>query len=73
MTLSAGTSVQLIKHAKRASRPRAAFAREQLSTALEQLDREERSRKLEADYVAGWDDALEIMADMQDAQVEHPE
>lgn len=73
MTLSVGTSVQLIKHAKRVGRPRAAFARELLSAALEQLDREERIRKWEADYAAGWDDALEIMADMQDAQAEIPE
>ena len=73
MTLSASTSVQLIKHAKRASRPRAAFARDLLSTALEQLDREERIRKLAADYAAGWDDAREILADMQDAQAELPE
>jgi hypothetical protein len=70
LTLDAGTSQALTRHAKTAGRPRAALARELLREAIDRREAIETRRKLARDYAAGRDDALEILADLERAQLE---
>lgn len=70
LTLDEGTLGALTRHARRDGRPRAALARELISEALARREALARQRKLAQDYAAGRDDALELFAELETAQLE---
>ena len=70
LTLDAGTSGALARYAKREGKPRAALARELIHEAIARRDALELQRKLARDYAAGRDDARQILADLEAAQLE---
>lgn len=70
LTLDPGTSEALTKHARTAGRPRATFARELLREAITRRESLETQRKLARDYAAGRDDAQELLAELELAQLE---
>lgn len=70
LTLDAGTSSALNRHAKRVGKPRAALARELIAEAIARREAEERRRALARDYMAGRSDAAAILADGEGAQLD---
>ncbi len=70
LTLDAGTSGALARHARREGKPRATLARELIREAIAQRDALEIKRKLARDYTAGRNDAKQILTDLEAAQLE---
>ena len=70
LTIDAGTSGALARHARRAGKPRAALARELLQEAIERREALERQREVARDAAAGRDDAEVLLEDMEIAQRE---
>lgn len=70
MTLMNDTLLKLTVRAKRARKPVATLAREVLEKALAEMEAEERRLKWAADYIAGREDARELLAEMESAQLE---
>jgi hypothetical protein len=70
LTLDEGTFSELVRHAQRAHRPRAAVARELLRGALRQRELVERRRRLARDYAVGQGDAEELLRDLEAGQLD---
>jgi len=70
LTLDPDTYERLSRHAKACKAARASMARTLLREALERREDLERRRMLAEDYAAGRDDAREILAELQDPQLE---
>ena len=70
LTLDEGTSGALTRHARHEGKPRAAIARELIREALARREALERQKKLAKDYAAGRDDAKELLADLEAAQLD---
>jgi hypothetical protein len=70
LTLDEITSRALAKHAARVKRPRATVARELILEALQQRDLREQRLQLARDYVAGREDASEVLEDLECLQIE---
>ena len=70
LTLDEGTSGALTRHARPEGKPRAAIARELIREALARREALERQKKLAKDYAAGRDDAKELLADLEAAQLD---
>lgn len=70
LTLDDDTSGALARHARDQGRPRAAVARELIREALARRAAVERQRKLARDYAAGRDDAGELLAELERAQLD---
>ena len=70
LTLDADTSGSLARHARSEGKPRATLARELIREALAGREALARRRKLAADYLAGRDDARDLLADLESAQLD---
>lgn len=70
LTLDDDTSSALERHAKRQGTPRAALARELIREALARREAVARQRQLARDYATGRDDARELLADLELAQLD---
>lgn len=70
LTLDAGTSGALARHARSEGKPRATIARELICEALARREALARQRKLAGDYAAGRGDAQELLADLEAAQLD---
>ena len=73
LTLDPATAKRLVTHAKTHNYSRAAFARLLLREALDHRDALARTRKLARDYAAGRPDAVEILRELESAQIEWPD
>ena len=70
LTLDNDTSGALSRHARHEGKPRAALARELIMEALARREAVAQRRKLARDYVAGRDDAKELLAELERGQLE---
>ena len=70
LTLDHDTSGALARHARHEGKPRAALARELIMEALARREAVAQRRKLARDYVAGRDDAKELLAELERGQLE---
>ncbi|HVV84735.1 MAG TPA: hypothetical protein VHE35_16835 [Kofleriaceae bacterium] len=70
LTLDSVTSAGLTRHARELGKPRASVARELIQEALHRRETLARQRKLARDYAAGRDDASELLAEMEAAQLD---
>ena len=70
LTLDHDTSGALARHARHEGKPRAALARELIMEALARREAVAQRRKLARDYVAGRDDAKELLAEFERGQLE---
>ena len=70
LTLDNDTSGALSRHARDEGKPRAALARELIMEALARREAVAQRRKLARDYVAGRDDAKELLAEFERGQLE---
>ena len=59
-----------MRYARQAGARRATAARELLKESLERREALARRRKLAADYAAGRDDAAEVLAELEAAQLD---
>ena len=70
LTLDDDTSGALTRHARDQGKPRAALARELIQEALARRAALARQRRLARDYAAGREDARELLADLEAAQLD---
>lgn len=70
LTLDAGTSGALARHARKANKPRATLARELIREAITRREALESQRKLARDYAAGRGDAREVLAELEAGQLD---
>lgn len=70
LTLDDDTSGALQRHARAQGKPRAAVARDLIREALARRAALEHQRKLARDYAAGRDDARELLAELEGAQLD---
>lgn len=70
LTLDDDTSSALGRQAREQGKPRAALARELIREALARREALAQQRKLARDYAAGRDDARELLADLERAQLD---
>lgn len=70
LTLDDDTSGALARHAREQGTAQAALARELIREALARREAVARQRKLARDYAAGREDAKELLAELEVAQLE---
>jgi hypothetical protein len=70
LTLDAGTSGALARHARAEGKARATLARELIREAMARREELEHRRRLARDYAAGRDDAKELLADLELGQLD---
>lgn len=70
LTLDAGTSGTLARHARDLKKPRATLARELIREALARREALDHQRRLARDYAAGRNDAKQLLADLEMAQID---
>ena len=70
LTLDDDTSKRLEKHARETRERRATLARTLIQEGLDRREAARRRRKLARDYVAGRDDARELLRDLEASELE---